>query len=633
MIIKVATRLNYIVKNKPIFNALTLPQKIILSAVVFLIIPSIIVFSILFNIYIEDKKDNELKLLNMIDEQAMENIESYLADIENLTLQPLYDSKDIAHSLNDNDMDIISLLNGDALEDNSDLKPDGNGNLTNYTTDYLQRSIYRIMSVKKEVNSVFITNMDGKIYAYSIKNNQLYESGYNPTNEEWFKICKENNFALTIMSSTKYTYATQPMKKNDYVFPIARGIVDINTGNCVGVISIFSDIKLLRDICNKIKSSENDRILIVDKHDVVVYDTLESNISKQFDDPAVGVKELANDKKNTGKGKTIVSFTASELTDWRIVRITPQKDLFVGIRELQFKLILLFTAFILLSMALSILLVNRTMNPLKSLIKTMNVIEKGDLSVRFRITSNDEIGRLGRNFNKMIENIENLINTVYIAELRKNEAKLSALQAQINPHFIYNTLESIKMMAELNDDYNTSEMTMLLGKLLRYSISNTSEKVTVNDDLTYLKYYIKLQNYRFNNRFELKLEIDERIYPAYIFKLMFQPIVENAIFHGLANIQRRGYIFIRGYLTENGVCFTVEDNGKGMTEDELEILNLKINDFEINQKEIKSIGLKNINERIKLNYGDEYGISVQSKFNQGTTVIIELPGIAALSRN
>lgn len=630
MEINVFAKLNNIVKTKSKVRTITLPQKIILSAVIFLIIPAIIVFSILFNIYLEDKKDNELKLLKMIDEQAMENIDSYIADIENLTLQPLYDSKDIAHSLNENDLDILSLLKGDipSTNDNFTIKLNENGNIVDDSKAYLIRSLNRIMSVKEDINGVFITNMDGKVFVYNIKNNQLYESGYNPTSEDWFKICKENKYEVVILKSTKYSCVAQPIK-NSYVFPIARGIVDINTGELVGVICIYSDIKLFRNLCSKMKSSENERILVINGQDDIIYDTKEENITKSLNDSDIGIQIFKDNHEIADNDTYIINSTESSITDWRIVRITPQNDLYGSIRELQYKLILLLLAFILLSIALSVLLVNRTMSPLKRLIGTMNVIEKGDLSVRFRVSSNDEIGKLGRNFNSMIDNIDNLINTVYISELRKNEAKFSALQAQINPHFIYNTLESIKMMAELNDDFKTSEMTLLLGKLLRYSISNINEKVTVNDDLIYLKYYIKLQNFRFNNRFELKLDIDEQICSAYIFKLLFQPIVENAIFHGLANIQDKGYVLITGYLKDNEVFFEIKDNGIGMSEEQVEILNSNMNDFEIVQN--KSIGLKNINERIKINYGDGYGLGVLSKVNEGTTVIIELPSIATLN--
>lgn len=645
----------YFLKGRSFSKVWDLPlqNKIIISTILLLIIPITITYFFLYSSYINDKKENVLKLNQTIDTQAMVNIDSYIGDIEKLTLQPLYDAVTLAATLHNDNIDILTILHdsnikkevgskGKGEDSGGSIQPDANGNTVSDTDNkksFIIRTINRLMSVKKEINSVFITNMDGLLFEYKIKDNALYESGYNPTNEDWFKLCEENKSNPIILKSTKYTNIGIPMGEDAYVFPIARSIVDINTNEIVGVICIYSNVDLLRNVCKKIKTADSERIMLINGEGDILYDTSEKYISKSVMDPTFDLKFLG--KKDYGakdgiivdtKDKYHLSIVKSSVSDWQLLRISPESVVFGNIRRVEIRFISIMFVFVILSLTLTVFMVHRTTRPLKKLISTMNVIEKGDLSVRFKVKHNDEIGQLGNSFNNMIEEIDNLINTVYVSELRKREAELNALQAQINPHFIYNTLESIRMMAELNDDIATSKMTMTLGKLLRYSISTKKQKVTVRQDIEHLKNYIKLQNYRFNDKFQLTLDIDEMIYEANIVKLLFQPIVENAIFHGLETTSGMGIINIKGYQSSEGVCFEIKDNGIGMTAEQIDRLEFSISDFNSIEKDSKSIGLKNINERIKLNYGDDYGLRIYSEFGKGTTITLVLPDVITMNK-
>jgi len=227
----------------------------------------------------------------------------------------------------------------------------------------------------------------------------------------------------------------------------------------------------------------------------------------------------------------------------------------------------------------------------------------------------------------MINMIDKLVNTIYVTQIRKREAELHALQAQINPHFIYNTLESIRFVAKSNGDELTAEMAFVLGKLLRYSINIKNKIVTVNDEIMHLKNYLLLQNYRFDNRFTMVINIEKDLLEYKMIKLIFQPIVENSIYHGLEMKDEDGIIRLTGFRRQDMLVFDIEDNGCGMTEEQLEQLNERVNDFTTFDQTEGSIGLKNINERIKLQYGNSSGITVLSRLGHGTTVRILLPAV------
>jgi two-component system sensor histidine kinase YesM len=188
------------------------------------------------------------------------------------------------------------------------------------------------------------------------------------------------------------------------------------------------------------------------------------------------------------------------------------------------------------------------------------------------------------------------------------------------------------MMAELNDDAETSRMTFMLARLLRYSISTKKQKVTVKQEIEHLRNYLELQNMRYEDKFELTVDLDDDLYNVGIIKLIFQPVVENAIVHGLEGIQGKGIIRVSGYHTDDRIIFTIEDNGKGIPADRLEELNRKINDFGPGEGGNGGIGLKNVNERIQLHYGDSYGLKLWSEPKKGTAVILEFPDMESMNK-
>jgi two-component system sensor histidine kinase YesM len=252
----------------------------------------------------------------------------------------------------------------------------------------------------------------------------------------------------------------------------------------------------------------------------------------------------------------------------------------------------------------------------------MKLVEKGDFEVKIKINSRNEVGQLARTFNNMARRVKRLINEVYVDKIKQKDLELQMLQNQINPHFLYNTLETIHMVAEINNDSEASQMSRSLGRILRYGISKGNEIVTVKQELDHLNDYILLQKVRFSRLYEIIVNVDENIYENRIIKIILQPLVENAIYHGLASKSHGGRIEILGYSRDDCIIFEVSDNGSGMDDKQVTTINNYLNGLD---SSLNSIGLINIHKRIQLYYGSEYGIEVRSTLGVGTSVIVILP--------
>lgn len=253
-------------------------------------------------------------------------------------------------------------------------------------------------------------------------------------------------------------------------------------------------------------------------------------------------------------------------------------------------------------------------------------VQKGDLEVRIREAGTDEFGELGVQINKMLDQIALLIDVNIKRELLVKDSEIRALQNQINAHFIYNVLESVKMMAEVEEKYAIADAVTALGKLLRYSMKWVSKNVTVGEEIDYIKNYLALINLRFDYEIYLSLNIPDSIYEQEIPKMSLQPIIENAIYHGIEEIAEDTSIYMKGMIYEDHCIIEITDSGKGMTEDEINKLQKKIEgEIETTGSSGNGIGLKNVQDRIKISFGNEYGISIASRKDCYTKVMVKIP--------
>ena len=373
------------------------------------------------------------------------------------------------------------------------------------------------------------------------------------------------------------------------------------------------------------------------------------NLTGCFLDEAGGMHYGAEADKDDAYMQTVLSSIAERDKDSFYHETIQGKELVVGcleIRELSGTLVCIQdiseevgrirsrrTGFIII-MVLSVPLlamgvnaiVKNMLRQLYQLLKAIKRVQTGDLDVVIEHCGTDEMGELGNQFNKMLSEIKQLMEMNLNRELLVKNSEIKALQNQINAHFIYNVLESIKMMAEVEEKYEISDAITALGKLLRYSMRWNSPNVTVEEEIEYIKNYLKLINLRFDYEIYLSLNIPEGIYRQQIPKMSLQPIVENAIYHGIEQMAEDTNIYIKGIREGKRCMIEVTDAGKGMDEEEVSRLYGKIaGEIEAEGGKGNGIGLKNVQDRIRMSFGDEYGIEIASRKGCYTKVMICVP--------
>ena len=317
-------------------------------------------------------------------------------------------------------------------------------------------------------------------------------------------------------------------------------------------------------------------------------------------------------------------------TGWNLTGYFQEDKLYDPIRLLGKYIFWAIAISFIFCLSFSIFISQRISNPIRNLQRLMDKVGNGDFSSFFTLKRRDELGQLGYRFNQMIEKINELIHLVYEEQGQKRKAEVTALQLQINPHFLYNTLESINSLARKNKQPEISKMIVLLGKLMRLSISTFDEMIPIWREVEYVRNYIELHQFRLNKKIDYQIEIDEEVQSLTTVKWILQPVVENAILHGLDPVSNQEdmshKLEIRGWLESDTVFLQVQDNGIGIPSSTLHEIrkNLEENAEEM-VKFRQKIGLFNVQSRIRMHYGQEYGMTIDSSSETGTTVTLKLP--------
>ena len=311
-------------------------------------------------------------------------------------------------------------------------------------------------------------------------------------------------------------------------------------------------------------------------------------------------------------------------TGWKLVGVTPSAAL--GVDGIKFRFFVLFVAdlFLFLLAMINAFISDKISNPIKSLDGSVREIESGNLDVEIVPSGSYEVEHLGKSIKNMLGRIKVLMSDLVEEHNAKRKSEFDTLQSQINPHFLYNTLDIIVWMIENENSDKAVSIVTALAKFFRISLSKGKNIITVKDEVEHVRNYLMIQNMRFKNRFEYSIDVDEEVLSYSSLKLMLQPLVENAIYHGMEFMDGDGEIDVKVFKEDDSLYFTITDNGLGMSEDMVEALLSK--DF-VPSKKGSGIGVKNVNERIKLYFGSEYGLKVESEPDEGTKITIHLPAI------
>lgn len=502
---------------------------------------------------------------------------------------------------------------------NAEKKKSSVEEMDNY--EYILGFLFNIYTFSSDLYSVNLITNNGKVYSEFISDNN---SSYDIKKEDWYAQFAKNPAKPLFIGPRLTTMLTGP-GNGKQVISVVRRILTPD-GIVVGTIMIDKKYESFRDIFSEIENERKAQVLVLDDKRVL-YNSAGS--SEKYlgwiDSIKINTSSSAQYQRVNVDGEmNLVVVAKSSYTGWNTIMAVPEKQLLSNINRIKFFVIILVFISTIISVLIYFVISSEVTKPVKKLTALMKRVEEGDFTVSADVQSNDEIGKLGRGFNHMISKINLLLKKMVDLEVRKKESEYKALQSQINPHFLYNTLESIRMKCIVKGEREIAEVINTLGILFRLSIDREDNFATVKDELEHVRHYMTIQNFRYDNKFKLIINVDKELMHYRIFKLMLQPLVENSILHGLEMKPDDGYIKIDMSMNEGVLHIDISDNGLGMNNEEYDNLMKILQDIQEGDVR-RSVGMRNVNERIKIFFGDEYGLSVMSRVNEGTTINIRMP--------
>ena len=408
----------------------------------------------------------------------------------------------------------------------------------------------------------------------------------------------------------------------DWVVTLSRYISNRVTPEIGCVFFVDLNYNAIQDLCERISLGNKGYIYILDQSGAIVYHPQQQLIYSGMKQELLSeVMETEESSFLTEDGK-LYTISRSEATGWTVVGVSYVSELMAGADSA--RLVYALTALVLFAaaLALAFLLSREITKPIQRLQGSMKEVERGNFdNAAIQVWDDNEIGSLSRSFNIMTEEIQKLMKQSEREQRAKRKYELRVLQSQISPHFLYNTLDSIIWMAEWGKNQEVVTMTSSLARLLRRTISNEQELVTIAEEIDCTEAYLTIQKMRYKDKLEYEIELEDGIGREKIVKLVLQPLVENAIYHGIKYKEGRGLIQIRVFCQDDCIVLQVEDDGKGMDEETLAHI------FEQHIRDTRSngVGVNNVNERIRLFYGAGDGLSFKSEPEKGTTATIRIP--------
>nr|WP_314460300.1 histidine kinase [uncultured Clostridium sp.] len=458
---------------------------------------------------------------------------------------------------------------------------------------------------------IYSNNLDNKIYGTRIA--MITEA----SKEIWY-LSKE------AAGQYYFIYTTGDGKKSK-VLSLIKNIVDVDVNSYessyVGFVKLDLYTKKLFEPAIGEDYSYSYDVIVLDRQNQIVYSS-----NPSYND--IIQKESFEDLKQKGKyGKdTMICTDTEDYYGLKLIFLFNNSQLDRKKLEIQ-NSILPVIVFVMTVIALTAFIFTRSFaKRVSRLIEKIKIAETGDLTINEEIKGSDEIAVLDKQFNQMLLKLDRLIKKNYVQQLENKESQVRNLQLQINPHFLYNTLETISSIAAVNGVFLICDLCEKLGENFRYSLGrNYGEFVTVEQELSHTKNYIYIQKTRFGNKFEAYYNVEPGLEKNLVLRFILQPIVENAIVHGLSVMTQAGTLEISIYQEGDFLMIKIADDGIGMSQEMVEEIRDHIETRGDEERKKQSIGIQNVNQRIKLTYGEEYGITIESGENKGSCFTICLP--------
>ncbi|WP_284640681.1 cache domain-containing sensor histidine kinase [Paenibacillus silviterrae] len=481
--------------------------------------------------------------------------------------------------------------------------------LTSTIDDFLRTMLY----TDRYLQNVFFLMVDGRLQHLS-KENKSYDFSFAFPPESWKEQLVDRQ-SLAFYPTHKEAYY---LRSDDLVMTFARNLTDVLgssglQGPLVG--TFFMDVSMgaFEEIFQQMMLGPKDVIYVLDSKGTIIYSNQRSLIGQPYQPPdqTEGYIQMVQGVEDVG---------------WTVRGDFYKEEMFDRIDQIMRTLFLIIGACILSLVLVAVLFSNRLSGPIRSITRQMSKIESGNFNTQVTVQSADEVGLLARGFNKMVVRLQSYIDEVYVAQIKQKQAELNALKSQIRPHYLYNTLEVIRMSAVANDDHEVGDMILSLSHQLKYVLDYGQETVPLSEEKMNIEQYFKLMEFRYGeHRLAMEFRFETELLSMPIPKLSVQPLVENAIYHGIMRKAGKGTVRItaeRG--SEGHICITVDDDGVGMSADTLERVRAKLRGEQPGESG-SGIGLKNVHDRLAALYGPDYGLQINSTQHIGTSVRLVIP--------
>ncbi len=510
------------------------------------------------------------------------------------------------------------MIRGNDIQEYFQSDPDDPGSEQSY--ERILTQFRTVIETREDISNVAAISRDGR---YIINQG---EDKLNPyvklETVDWYRDTYDCEEYILTASHVQYVI------DNNYkwVVTLSRPVFADGADEPLGVFFIDLNYKLLRDLCEQNNLGQNSYVFIIDEAGNIIYhpkqQLLFRNLTTERIEEVLQCEQDYFMTPNEEQGK-LYTISKSEETGWSVVGVVSVSSLMPYWKETQTTYLLIAVILIFSGILLAFLLAGAITKPLKNLAESMQEVEKRDFKgASIEKIPYREIGALHNAFNVMTTRIHQLMEENVEEQRQKRKSELKALRSQINPHFLYNTLDSIIWMAEGGKNKEVVMMTSSLARLLRQSISNDEEMIPLRKEIDYTKSYLTIQKMRYKDKLEFSIEVDPQIQNERVVNLILQPIVENAIYHGIKPKGDKGMIRITGSLVGDDIVLEVMDNGVGISSEELAHIFDRSRERE-NEKG-SGVGVYNVHVRLKLYYGEQYGLSFESKEGEGTKVTMRL---------
>lgn len=445
------------------------------------------------------------------------------------------------------------------------------------------------------------------------------------TKQKWFMDAQDKMENLHFSDLHVQNIFENSTNRYYWVISLSRGVELTNSGKMSeGILLVDMDFSGIRQLFAKVNSQNMGYVYLMDSNGKIIYhprqNLIFSDRIQENNEVAKGYDDGAHRETFEGEDRMVAVKTVG-YTGWKIVSVMPMEKFLGDFSRTRTMAVMIIIVAILVMIFANQFVAIRVAKPLRSLEDSLTGIGI-DKEPQIYIGGPPEIQHLGETIRSMVKQLRQLTDDIVKEQEEKRKSELDALQSQINPHFLYNTLDSIMWMIEAEKYEDAISMVQALSRLFRISLSKGKNIITIGEELQHAKNYLDIQKYRYKNKFTSYFEIEEGIEKYKTIKLIIQPLIENAIYYGMEYMDGDGEIYVRAYTKDSDLFIEVEDNGLGMQKEQVE--NILTDGTRIRSKG-SGIGIRNVHQRIQLYFGTEYGLEILSEPDEGTTVRIHLP--------